>query len=124
VSVSKCAVRCAYRPHAWPVASCPVPNVQCRNAFFVAFTLACARLTGIGDRFVRLFKANVNELLNKAEDPQKMLDQIVEDMQARALCPLVLHLRLAALHTCSTNQTQIINACMTHIHTPLTVVKQ
>jgi len=41
---------------------------------------------------VRLFKANVNELLNKAEDPQKMLDQIVEDMQARALCPLVLQI--------------------------------
>ena len=36
---------------------------------------------GIGDRFVRLVKANVNELLNKAEDPEKMLNQIVEDMQ-------------------------------------------
>jgi len=30
---------------------------------------------------VRLVKANVNEMLNKAEDPEKMLNQIVEDMQ-------------------------------------------
>jgi len=36
------------------------------------------------DRFSRLVKANVNEILNKAEDPEKMLNQIVEDMQA---CP-------------------------------------
>jgi phage shock protein A len=34
------------------------------------------------DRFSRLVKANVNEVLNKAEDPEKMLNQIVEDMQA------------------------------------------
>ena len=39
---------------------------------------------GIGDRFVRLVKANVNEMLNKAEDPEKMLNQIVEDMQVGA----------------------------------------
>lgn len=36
---------------------------------------------GIFDRFSRLVKANVNEALNKAEDPEKMLNQIVEDMQ-------------------------------------------
>jgi len=42
---------------------------------------------GIGDRFVRLVKANVNEMLNKAEDPEKMLNQIVEDMQVRAARP-------------------------------------
>lgn len=30
---------------------------------------------------MRLVKANVNEMLNKAEDPEKMLNQIVEDMQ-------------------------------------------
>mmetsp|Transcript_29515 Transcript_29515/g.21333 ORF Transcript_29515/g.21333 Transcript_29515/m.21333 type:complete len:301 (-) Transcript_29515:90-992(-) len=36
---------------------------------------------GFGERITRLFKANVNDLLNKAEDPEKMLDQIVIDMQ-------------------------------------------
>jgi len=41
----------------------------------------CTVNMGIGDRFVRLVKANVNEMLNKAEDPEKMLNQIVEDMQ-------------------------------------------
>ena len=35
----------------------------------------------LGERFVRLVKANVNELLSKNEDPEKMLNQIVEDMQ-------------------------------------------
>ena len=29
----------------------------------------------LGERFVRLFKANVNELLNKNEDPEKLLNQ-------------------------------------------------
>ena len=44
---------------------------------------------GFGERFVRLIKANVNEALNKAEDPEKMLNQIVEDMQVRnrPTCP-------------------------------------
>jgi hypothetical protein len=37
----------------------------------------------IGERFIRLVKANVNEMLNKAEDPEKMLTTIVEDMQVR-----------------------------------------
>mmetsp|Transcript_39332 Transcript_39332/g.98477 ORF Transcript_39332/g.98477 Transcript_39332/m.98477 type:complete len:314 (+) Transcript_39332:43-984(+) len=35
----------------------------------------------LGERFVRLVKANVNEILTKSEDPEKMLNQIVEDMQ-------------------------------------------
>eukprot|EP00303_Exanthemachrysis_gayraliae_P007405 CAMPEP_0206004166 /NCGR_PEP_ID=MMETSP1464-20131121/3810_1 /ASSEMBLY_ACC=CAM_ASM_001124 /TAXON_ID=119497 /ORGANISM="Exanthemachrysis gayraliae, Strain RCC1523" /LENGTH=283 /DNA_ID=CAMNT_0053377567 /DNA_START=25 /DNA_END=876 /DNA_ORIENTATION=- len=35
----------------------------------------------IGDRFVRLVKANVNQLLAKGEDPEKILDQAVLDMQ-------------------------------------------
>eukprot|EP00286_Rhodomonas_abbreviata_P025832 CAMPEP_0181313812 /NCGR_PEP_ID=MMETSP1101-20121128/14459_1 /TAXON_ID=46948 /ORGANISM="Rhodomonas abbreviata, Strain Caron Lab Isolate" /LENGTH=300 /DNA_ID=CAMNT_0023420813 /DNA_START=46 /DNA_END=948 /DNA_ORIENTATION=+ len=42
----------------------------------------CSTLNmGMGERIARLFKANVNDLLNKAEDPEKMLDQIVVDMQ-------------------------------------------
>ena len=35
----------------------------------------------IGDRFVRLVKSNVNELLNTMEDPEKVLEQAVVDMQ-------------------------------------------
>lgn len=34
------------------------------------------------DRFVKVGKANLNELLNKVEDPEKMLNQIVTDMQS------------------------------------------
>ena len=34
---------------------------------------------GILDRFTTIVKANINELLDKAEDPQKMLDQMVRD---------------------------------------------
>ena len=29
----------------------------------------------LGERFIRLFKANANELLNRAEDPEKLLNQ-------------------------------------------------
>jgi len=35
----------------------------------------------IGERFVRLVKSNVNEVLNNLEDPEKVLEQAVVDMQ-------------------------------------------
>ena len=36
---------------------------------------------GLFERIKRLFKANVNSLLSKAEDPEKMLNQTLVDMK-------------------------------------------
>ena len=36
---------------------------------------------GIMDRISTLLRANINDLLDRAEDPEKMLDQILRDMQ-------------------------------------------
>ncbi len=36
---------------------------------------------GIMDRLSRLIRANVNDMIDKAEDPEKMLEQILRDMQ-------------------------------------------
>jgi phage shock protein A len=36
---------------------------------------------GILDRVSRLVRANVNDLVDRAEDPEKMIDQILRDMQ-------------------------------------------
>ncbi|MEO5769684.1 MAG: PspA/IM30 family protein, partial [Polyangia bacterium] len=36
---------------------------------------------GIFSRLGTLVKSNLNDLISKAEDPQKMLNQIVVDMQ-------------------------------------------
>jgi phage shock protein A len=36
---------------------------------------------GIMDRLSRLIRANVNDLMDRAEDPEKTLDQILRDMQ-------------------------------------------
>ena len=36
---------------------------------------------GIFSRLGTLIKSNLNDLISKAEDPQKMLNQIVVDMQ-------------------------------------------
>ena len=36
---------------------------------------------GIFDRLATLLKSNINDLISKAEDPEKMLDQIVTDMR-------------------------------------------
>ncbi len=36
---------------------------------------------GILDRMSRLVRANVNDMLDRAEDPEKMIDQIIRDMQ-------------------------------------------
>lgn len=35
---------------------------------------------GILDRFTTIIKANINDLLDKAEDPAKMIDQYLLDM--------------------------------------------
>ena len=37
---------------------------------------------GFFDRLSRLFRANLNDLVGRAEDPSKILDQSVSDMQA------------------------------------------
>src|SRR5882757_6580912 len=39
------------------------------------------RVMGIFSRLGTLIKSNLNDLISKAEDPQKMLNQIVVDMQ-------------------------------------------
>ena len=38
---------------------------------------------GIFDRVSTIFKANVNSALDKAEDPEKMLTQIITDMNTQ-----------------------------------------
>lgn len=37
---------------------------------------------GILDRMSRLVRANINDMLDRAEDPEKMIDQIIRDMQS------------------------------------------
>ena len=38
---------------------------------------------GIFSRLAQLIKSNLNDLVSKAEDPEKMLNQIVLDMQTQ-----------------------------------------
>ena len=38
---------------------------------------------GIFDRIARLFRSNVNELISRAEEPEKMLNQIIADMRTQ-----------------------------------------
>ena len=38
---------------------------------------------GIFDRFSALLKSNINDLISKAEDPEKMLTQILVDMRGQ-----------------------------------------
>lgn len=35
------------------------------------------------DRFSRVAKAGLNDILNKVEDPEKIMNQALEDMQVR-----------------------------------------
>lgn len=57
--------------------SMPRPHLAARRA---AVPRAAAQ-ANLGDRFVRLVKANLNKALSSAEDPEKVLDQAVIDMQ-------------------------------------------
>ena len=36
----------------------------------------------LADRFIRVAKANLNSILQKVEDPEKVLEQAVDDMQS------------------------------------------
>ena len=38
-------------------------------------------LMGLLDRIKRVVSANLNYLVSKAEDPEKILDQVMEEMQ-------------------------------------------
>ena len=38
-------------------------------------------MAGVMDRLARLIRANVNDLIDQAEDPEKMIDQILREMQ-------------------------------------------
>ena len=37
-------------------------------------------MAGILDRFASIIKANINDLLDKAEDPSKMIEQYMRDL--------------------------------------------
>ena len=37
---------------------------------------------GITDRISRIIRANVNDLLDRAENPEVMIDQIIRDMES------------------------------------------
>src|SRR5215213_7867100 len=39
-------------------------------------------MAGIMDRLSRLIRANVNDLIDNAEDPEKMINQILRDMES------------------------------------------
>src|SRR2546428_252727 len=38
---------------------------------------------GIFDRLSTLFRSNINDLINRAEDPEKMLNQLIVDMRSQ-----------------------------------------
>jgi phage shock protein A len=40
------------------------------------------------DRFTRVAKSNLNNILKNLEDPEKIMNQAVEDMQVREMCKL------------------------------------
>lgn len=63
--------------------------VQTRTAFVRPVVVARAASTtttlnmNLFDRFSRVAKANINSVLKNLEDPEKILNQAVEDMQVR-----------------------------------------
>jgi len=63
----------------------PLHSLQ-RPAALLSSDAPCSRRgaavsMNLGERFVRLVKSNVNDLINNLEDPEKVLEQAVADMQ-------------------------------------------
>jgi len=74
----------AYSLHGVPAtsiapkaAAAPLPSPLLR----ASRSGAHAAHMNLGERFVRLVKSNANDLINKMEDPEKVLEQAVTDMQ-------------------------------------------
>ena len=64
----------------------PSPSLSAAAAAAAARPATCGRTASavqmqLFDRFSRLVKSNVNDLINKMEDPEKVLEQAVVDMQ-------------------------------------------
>ena len=38
---------------------------------------------GIWDRFSTMFRSNINDLISRAENPEKMLNQLIVDMKTQ-----------------------------------------
>ena len=56
---------------------------------------------GIFDRFSSLLKSNINDLISKAEDPEKMLTQILVDMRGQLVKAVHLRRERAARGACA-----------------------
>ena len=76
----------AYAPHALAARAGAAPPPQCAAGGRPAVLPAGRRASGgaamnLGERFVRLVKSNVNQVISNHEDPEKVLEQAVADMQ-------------------------------------------
>eukprot|EP00966_Prymnesium_polylepis_P113585 2626303-Prymnesium_polylepis.1 len=61
-----------------PIVSAPR---ACHRAALPAARAASGLQMNLGERFVRLVKSNVNQAISSMEDPEKVLEQAVADMQ-------------------------------------------
>ena len=66
---------------------------------------------GVFDRISRMIRSNISELLDRAEDPEKVLQQIMDDMQQ--------DLREAKLHVAAAIRDQ--KKLETHYHENLSL---
>lgn len=67
--------------NAFAPATCGSSFVQSRVAFAPASSSSSALQMNLFDRFTRVAKSNLNNVLKKLEDPEKIMNQAVEDMQ-------------------------------------------
>lgn len=58
-------------------------NVPCSNK--ITKSRSTELKMNLFDRFQRVAKANINSVLKSLEDPEKILNQAVEDMQVRKI---------------------------------------
>jgi phage shock protein A len=65
---------------SFTVGSCAATGPLCQSCCPQPPVRAAVQMN-LADRFARLVKSNVNELLSSMEDPEKVLEQAVQDMQ-------------------------------------------
>ena len=63
----------AFAPRSQPLTRTPTPTAASKVVLQM----------NLFDRFARVAKSNLNDLANKLEDPEKIMDQAIEEMQVR-----------------------------------------
>jgi phage shock protein A len=74
------------RNNALPATYAPGANLVASTTTTDRSTSTTLQMSNLFDRFSRVAKSNLNNILKNLEDPEKIMSQALEDMQVSLVC--------------------------------------